>query len=322
MEELAYLREKREMNPSFGRWPPWLSASIVVPAGIGVLSLALRLDTVSGINGADLDVYLRAGDVILRGGELYALSPDVLPFTYSPFAALLLSPLALLGSAAAFAVITALSLVSYAVAIVVIARALGRNAWWAAAMGLLGLSLEPVFRTLVLGQINLLMLAFVVVDLFAVERSRRGWLLGLACGCKIIPGVFVLVFVVRRQWDVAWRALCGLLVSIAIGALIQPAASWTYWSGGFADLGRFGPPAVPGADNQALVAVWARSVSDSTVPPALVVGVGLLSVTAGVAAGWRHRFVDQPLLVSCVAMGGFWPPPCPGPTTGFGVCPP
>ena len=292
------------MNLVTGRRTPRLSLSFAVVAALGVASLAFRLASTHGINGADLDVYLRAGAVVLEGGDLYAMTPGVLPFTYSPFAALVLSPLAPLGSTTAFVAMTALSLLAYAFVVVVVARALGRDAWWAAAMGMMGLSLEPTFRTLALGQVNLLLLALVVADLFAVRRSRRGWLLGLACGCKIIPGVLVVVFLIRREWDVAWRALGGLLISVAIGALVQPAASLMYWSGGFADLGRFGPPAVPGADNQALVAVWARSFGDATVPGGLAVVLGLLAVAAGAAAGWRHRATDQPLLLSCVAMGG------------------
>ena len=47
----------------------------------------------------DLDVYRRAGSVLLAGGDFYAL-PGPLQFLYPPFAAVLAVPLALLPQAA------------------------------------------------------------------------------------------------------------------------------------------------------------------------------------------------------------------------------
>ena len=88
MGELAHLRTGRAVNLVTGRRTPRLSLSFAVVAALGVASLAFRLASTHGINGADLDVYLRAGAVVLEGGDLYAMTPGVLPFTYSPFAAL------------------------------------------------------------------------------------------------------------------------------------------------------------------------------------------------------------------------------------------
>ena len=67
---------------------PWLLAIL---GAVGV-SVALAVDNPDPI---DLQVYRSGGTMLLNGDDLY-LARDGLPFTYTPFAALLFVPLALI----------------------------------------------------------------------------------------------------------------------------------------------------------------------------------------------------------------------------------
>ena len=181
---------------------------------------------------ADLEVYVQGGQAIVTGGPLYEPHAGVLPFTYSPFAAVVFTPLHLLTTTAARWVFTLGSLAGYLVMVGAFGWRL-RLPWrHLALVTLAGMALEPFVRTMLLGQINLYLMAAVVVDCLVLRSSRRGWLVGLAAGIKVVPGVFVLYFVLQRDWRSALRAACGFLVTVAIGAIVAPQDSVRYWTGG------------------------------------------------------------------------------------------
>ena len=96
-------------------------------AFVAVLAVAIllwiRWSVVRG-NWADLDVYVRGAHAILQGAPLYEQRAGVLPFTYSPFAAVLFTPIHLLSSTMARWIFTAGSLVSYLVVVGVCGRRL------------------------------------------------------------------------------------------------------------------------------------------------------------------------------------------------------
>src|ERR1019366_1134376 len=64
-------------------------------------------------NGVDLVVYVRGAQAIVTRAPLYASQTGVLPFTCSPFAALVFPPLLFMGSTGARWVLTLGSLASY-----------------------------------------------------------------------------------------------------------------------------------------------------------------------------------------------------------------
>ena len=103
-------------------------------------------------------------------------------FTYPPFAAVFFVPLELLGDFGARLALTLASIGCYVVVVVVCARRLRMNVAAAAIVGLIGLSLEPFARTFLLGQINLVLLALVVIDCLVVPARYRGMLIGIAAG--------------------------------------------------------------------------------------------------------------------------------------------
>ncbi|WP_343986431.1 glycosyltransferase family 87 protein, partial [Terrabacter terrae] len=118
---------------------------------------------------ADSDVYVMGARTLMRGGDLYGdASAADLRFTYSPFAAAVFLPLALLPAAVSRCVLTSLSLVALAITILVVGRRLRVSPWVMAWLAVCAAALEPVIRNLLLGQINLVLMALIVVDLLVL----------------------------------------------------------------------------------------------------------------------------------------------------------
>ena len=73
-------------------------------------------------------------------------------------------------------------------------------------MVVVALGSEPVVRNLILGQINIVLMLMVVVDLLVLPPRWRGVLIGIATGVKLVPGAFVLLYVLRRDLRAVVRA--------------------------------------------------------------------------------------------------------------------
>ena len=275
-------------------------------AALAVVALLwLRWSGVNSGNWVDLEVYVRGAQDILSRAPLYEHQAGVLPFTYPPFAAVVFTPLHLLSSIGARWVFTLGSVVSYLVVVGAVGWRL-RLPWRHLALVVLaGMALEPVVRTMLLGQVNLYLMAAVAVDCLLMRSSRRGWLVGVAAGIKVVPSVFVLYFVVQRDWRSALRAVCGFLVTVGIGAVVAPQDSLRYWSGGLFEISRWGPAAVLDGKNQSLIGQLARMSRD---PSPLLVTALLLSASAmalAIAAAHRQlRIGDDVAALTALAVGG------------------
>src|SRR5450631_1870770 len=228
----------------------------------------------------DLDVYVRGAAAVIHHEPLYSVSAHGLPFTYPPFAAVLYTPLELLGAGGARWTLTMASIACYLVVVVVCARRLRMSLAIAGMVGLAGLAFEPFARTILLGQINLVLIALIVVDCLAVPARYRGMLIGLATGIKILPGAFILFLVLKREWWAVGRAVAVFAVTVAVGGLFAPRDSWLFWSGGFINLSRFGPASIIGGDNQSLSAAFMRLFHDVSPPsiPLLLMSLGVLAL--------------------------------------------
>ena len=153
---------------------------------VAVVAGALTLRRCTRLTGRSLTslTYVEGGRSVLTGRQVYDEIPEVLPFNYPPFGAVVMVPMALVGSAAAETIWTLLSLVAYGVVVVVIGRRLRLDRMATAVIAVGGLALEPLIRHLVLGQVNLVLVALVVLDLFVVPARYRGILVGLATGVR------------------------------------------------------------------------------------------------------------------------------------------
>jgi alpha-1,2-mannosyltransferase len=185
----------------------------------------------------DLRVYREAGHALFHGGSPFTVdfTANHLPFTYTPFALLVLSPLSFgpLGlvetgwwMVSAAALVACVALECRAALDLAPARA------WAVA-GLLGgvasLALEPVRSNFDYGQINLLLMVMIVADLTWVRPPRRGLLIGLAAAIKLTPLVYLFSFVVARQWRDLARGIGAFVIVTAISWVVLPTDSVRYW---------------------------------------------------------------------------------------------
>ncbi|WP_199434037.1 glycosyltransferase 87 family protein [Qaidamihabitans albus] len=220
--------------------------------------------------GVDSAVY-RAGAVILLNGDpLYestTLWPEpfwaLLPFTYPPTAALLFVPLAVLPVQVAWGVLAALSVLAMALVIRVAISALpvrsGELPRWASParttliFSVVFLALEPVWRTIFLGQINLLLMALIVLDVLVVSaRGSRfgGVLVGIAAAVKLTPLIFVPHLLFTGRWREALRALATFFALQGLMLLLIPGDTIRFWTHTVSDQGRIGP--MHWAGNQSL----------------------------------------------------------------------
>lgn len=234
------------------------------------------------LNEVDLTVY-RDGGLIVRHVRPYydpaayaplydwgGYSALALKFTYTPFAAI------------AFAAVSLLPWVALWVSSVVVNMAALVAALWFTFGGLgyssrrvrLGVTLlaaaatfwlQPVVRTIYLGQINLVLMAAIMGDLcqpdLRADGRRRWWkgaLTGVAAGIKLVPLIFIPYLLITRRFRQAAAVIGGFLATAAIGFAVLPHDSSQWWLHGMflADGNRAG--FMGWAGNQSLRAIITR----------------------------------------------------------------
>jgi alpha-1,2-mannosyltransferase len=272
------------------------AVAFVVVVGIWALYIAIHPPGFT-LYPVDLGVY-RAGGLIVRhvsppyNGKLahplydvplsnVALSTVALQFTYTPFAALFFA-------AVSFVSWSVLPHLSQAVNLVALVAA----AWWT--MGALGyrdrrvraggallgaaagLLTEPVWRTMYLGQINLILMAVLIWDLTQPDHRRwKGLATGFAAGIKLVPLIFIPYLLLTRKFRAAAMACGGFAASVAAGFVVLPGDSAYWWLHGlFLQDGRTG--FVGWGGNQSMRGIATRlagSINAATVPWAIAVVV-------------------------------------------------
>jgi len=181
----------------------------------------------------DLDVYRLAGRVLLDGGNFYQL-PGPLPFLYPPFAALLAVPLAVLPAA----LVQICWTIAGALMIVALLHRWGQTGWrlslWSTAVVF---AVVPVSQTLAFGQLGIVLVALVALDLAPgprVLRRRRllpeGVLTGVAAVLKLTPMIFVLYLLAVRRWRAALTATITAGVLTMLAAIVLPRESLDFWT--------------------------------------------------------------------------------------------
>jgi alpha-1,2-mannosyltransferase len=108
---------------------------------------------------------------------------------------------------------------------------LGERRWiaWACLIAICGLT-APVLSVFDLGQVGVVLMAAVLADtLPRVTRVPRGVLVGVATAIKLLPGLFVLYWVITKRWRAALTASVTAVGLWALTALVRPGISDTYW---------------------------------------------------------------------------------------------
>jgi alpha-1,2-mannosyltransferase len=242
--------------------------------------------------GADSAVYRAGALTLLHGDPLY--TRDVLtalpgwvrlPFTYTPAAAPLFLPLALVPSGLVWGVIAFLSVVALMVVITVVssspgrASLLGRSRWALPAGTAIALALEPVWKTLFLGQINLILMAFVVLDVLVLSLRGSRWagvLIGVAAAIKLTPLIFVPHLFFTGRWKDGLRALGTFVALEAVMFAVIPVDAARFWRDSATDPSRVG--SVHWIFNQSLNGLVNRA--SALAPWSLAVAVGVAAVLA------------------------------------------
>lgn len=291
---MRYLRLKRDDDRPPAELSFDLRAHTTALVVIFALSIASTIAFLVGNDYIDLLVYRMGARVLLDGGDIYGAIPPVvddfgLPFTYPPLSAVLFVPLAVLPVTLAKFVFGAASVAALVVTLrLVLARVRPGlstgTSWMVTAVAVaVALQLEPVRETISFGQINMVLMALVAVDVLAVKpKWPRGLLIGLAAAIKLTPAGFLLLFLLARDWRTSVRIVVSAAGFSAAAYLLMPEASTKYWLHTLPDTGRIGSAYYAG--NQSFKAVVARFAPPDPLETALWLGaVAIMLVVAIVA---------------------------------------
>jgi alpha-1,2-mannosyltransferase len=221
----------------------------------------------------DLKIYRSAMTWWVSGHHLYDFSqPDQvqgsLGFTYPPFAALLLRPLAYLPLGAGVATIWALTAIGLGITVywlvTPVAQRHGWPRWYAVGLAFaLAAALEPIRGTIYFGQINMLLVLLVLADLLiAVPRGSRwaGIGIGLATAIKLIPGIFIVYLLISRRTRAGATAVATAVGATLLAAAVAPGDSWRFWTDALWATNRVGRTDY--SANQSLLGMLSRLTSD------------------------------------------------------------
>ncbi|MFE6687088.1 glycosyltransferase 87 family protein [Streptomyces sp. NPDC057743] len=227
-------------------------------AGLYALSLAVQLPM------SDIEVYRAEGHAAATGGDLYGFTVTkwALPATYPPFAALLFVPTTWISLTTLKITCVLVNAALLALLIHLSCKAAGlRRAAYSAPLVLattaVGLWLEPVFQTLVFGQVNLALTCLVLWDLSRPDGARfKGFATGLAAGIKLTPAIFAVYLLITGRVKAAFTTFAGFVASVLLGALVLPGATVEFWTQRMFETQRVGKVWI--VDNQSLQGLVAR----------------------------------------------------------------
>ncbi|GAA4238851.1 glycosyltransferase 87 family protein [Actinomadura meridiana] len=280
----------------------WTAADLLaVLAGVVVVVVAVSPIAARWLGNepdqrlVDLEVYREGGRAILRGAPLYDVltqPPQFLPFTYPPFAAVLAVPFTVMPWRAAQLVWTGLICVALVICVRYAFRDLIRRTgrWAPLTTGVLVAAmawLDPVRDQFRFGQVGVFLLALCLADCCArAPRWPRGALVGLAVAIKLVPGVFLIYFLITGRRDALGNALFTAAAATLGGFALLPHDSSDYWFGALLQGGdRTG--AVDGTTNQAVQGIVARILPEG--PARTLVWLVLALIVAYWGFVWARR---------------------------------
>ncbi|WP_241844811.1 glycosyltransferase 87 family protein, partial [Streptomyces silvensis] len=268
---------------------------------------------------ADALVYRAEGAAVVGGRDLYGFTVTrwELPATYPPFAALLFVPTTWLPLAALKAAFLVGNVAFLLLFLHLSCRLAGLPSRPAAlcAGAAFALWLEPVFQTVLFGQINLALACLVLWDLTRAPGAvGRGFAVGVAAGIKLTPAFFILYLLLTRRVREAVTAVAAFAGTVLLGAVALPRASVDFWTRRIFETGRVGKAWI--VDNQSLQGVVARVLHEPEpgvlwAGPALLVAVGGLwgarRASGSGAAAWGVLVAAfTGLLVSPISWSHHW----------------
>jgi len=248
----------------------------------------------------DLRIYVAAMHWWDSGHDLYSfVLPDKiqgqLGYTYPPFAALLMLPLAWVPLGVAEAIYVTLTVAALAVTtywlVAPLARRHGWPLWFVFPLALALVSwLEPIRETVTYGQVNLILVLLILADLLVGVPRKARWTgvgIGLAAAIKMTPAIFIIYLLVTRRWRAAATATATALAATLLAAAVAPRESWRFWTGAVWDTARVGH--LERVANQSVMGTLARLGTTNRVLWAVLVlavlGYGLWRARRAALAG-------------------------------------
>lgn len=259
----------------------------------------------------DVLVYRAEGRAVAHGTDLYGFTVSRwrLPATYPPFAALLFVPLGalsvpavksafLLGNVALTALLVRLSL-----RLVGLPRRQRHRTPALLAGTAVALWLEPVFQTVLFGQINLVLVCLVLWDLGRPDGARgKGLAIGLAAGIKLTPALFAVHLLLTGRVRAGLTALGGFAGTVAAAAFVLPQAGADFFTRRIFETSRVGKAWI--VDNQSLQGLADRLAHTAHPGPLLWPAPAVLLAVAGLALArhvhLRHGRQEWGLLVTAL----------------------
>ncbi|GHJ49738.1 membrane protein [Catellatospora sp. TT07R-123] len=214
----------------------------------------------------DLNVYYGAIRYWMSGGEIYDFfrPRSTYGFTYPPFAALVMLPMALVPWPVAIVFsCVATALVTWwllRLLLTPLARQQGWPRWYVLALALCLVAVyEPMRETFLFGQVNVYLLGLAAFDLLVLARRGSRWTgvaIGLATAIKLTPGIFIVYLLITRRWRAALTAAATAAAATLLAAAVAPDASREFWTSALWDTDRVG--VLSFISNQSLQGVIAR----------------------------------------------------------------
>jgi hypothetical protein len=225
----------------------WVANRWAAPAIYGILGLELAVVTGFAVayNALDFRIYVWGGHAVTHDTRLYLDLAYGHWFTYSPFAALVFVPIAALPLAVARVLWDLTSVAALGYSLVLVLKLAGYRPSRVAIAGVTAaaMALDPVYQTLFLGQVNLLLLALILTDVWRVASGRDAGLgVGVAAAIKLTPAIFIVFFLLAGKTKAAVIAAGTFLGCGLIGLIVAPGASRQYWEHLFYDTSRVGAP--------------------------------------------------------------------------------
>ena len=212
---------------------PPLAVALAVAMVVLVVETAIYFHLVRGQDGGFSDLFGRAANFqqLKTTGNIYTTF-SIEAFTYPPGGILLLSPLVLLPSSWlapvwTFSILTALTATLYIVTRRLTRHTASSSLLIAVAITVISpIALSSVYDNIFWGQIGAFLTLAIVADELVIHGRLQGIWVGLATALKIYPGIFIVIWLVRRQYRQAVTALITVAtVSVAATLLFYQSAS-------------------------------------------------------------------------------------------------
>jgi len=217
--------DESDRRPAWRGWLWFFAAALTFGVAVAVM-VAVRAPSSTDFR----DFWENA----VHFGQTGQIASDQGVHNYLPFFTIFMFPWGFLPLRVAAVLFVLLSLALFALAAYLtelllhggITRTPGR-----AFLAAVGLALPYVYACAVVGNLGLLLAFLIIATWFLVERGREwpaGMALGLATVVKLLPGLLILFFVLKRRWRVVGGAVATVLV-LGLGlplASLAPRQTW------------------------------------------------------------------------------------------------